>query len=444
MTIFIIFGNFDFGAVLYHMEMGVDGGRPTVQGKKVIFIVLSFLCFLIPLLFFKRHDHRFKIIDPVIAIMLLVLNPFFWNVYDFYYGKKDLTLIEHYVEPPLYFPEGADKKNIIIIYAESIERTFAEIANGTETFAEFQQLASSGLAAEGLRQVTNTGWTMAGFMTSQCGVPLQPRGLYRGNNFSKQKNFFTGIYCLPDILSANGYYVEFMNGGDRNFAGLGAYLDSHPFNRTTHYENYEQLAVDYNSYWGLYDDTLMELAESRIEELYKDHQPFAFFMATIGGHASTGFPTRTCEENLPHGNLTGMQYAIKCSGYHIQKTIDALREKGLLENTIVVVHNDHLIMDNPHSDELNRFNRMNYFAVVGDGIKPQVIKREAAMFDLFPTVLELLGMPLQEGRAAVGRSLFNSKKNMMEELGHDKLNEIISKDRALRDKMWNEKRAAIQ
>lgn len=444
MGIFLIFGNFDFGAVLYHMEMGVDGGRPTVQGNKVIFLVLSFLAFLIPMLFFKRHDRRFKVIDPLIAIILLVCNPFFWSVYDFYYGKKDLTLVENYVEPPLQFPNGAAKKNIIIIYAESTERTFAEIENGEQIFAEFSQLASTGLEAQGLRQVANTGWTMAGFMTSQCGVPLQPRGLYRGNNYSRHKDFFTGIYCLPDILSANGYYTEYMNGGGRNFAGLGAYLDSHHFNRTTHFDDYKDLVGKYTSYWGLYDDTLMEQAEKRIEELHQQEQPFAFFMATIGGHASTGFPTQTCKANVAQGNLSGMQFAIKCSGYHIQKTIETLREKGVLENTIVVVHNDHLIMDNPHSDELNSLNRMNYFTAVGSDIKPQIVKREASMFDLFPTILELLGMHLPDGRAGVGRSLFNTNKNMMEELGHGGLDAAITKDRSLREKMWNEKRPELK
>ncbi|MFK4823602.1 sulfatase-like hydrolase/transferase [Paenochrobactrum sp. BZR 588] len=443
MGIFLIFGDFDFGAVLYHMEMGVDGGRPTVQGNRVVFLVLSFLSFLIPMLFFKRHDKRFKTLDPLIAVILLILNPFFWNVYDFYYGRKDQTLFENYVQPPLQFANGVNKKNIIIIYAESTERTFAEIEHGEEIFAEFLELAATGIEAQGLRQVTNTGWTMAGFMTSQCGVPLQPRGLYRGNNFSRHKDFFTGIYCLPDILSANGYHTEYMNGGGRNFAGLGAYLDDHHFNRTTHFDNYEKLAGDYTSYWGLYDDTLLDLAEKRIEELHQEEQPFAFFMATIGGHASSGFPTRTCKKNIEQGNLSGMQFAIKCSGYHIQKTIETLRAKGLLENTIVVVHNDHLIMDNPHSDELNQFNRMDYFTVVGDGIEPRVIKREAAMFDLFPTILELLGMNLPDGRAGVGRSLFNGNKNMMEELGPDKLNEVIRKDRSLRQKMWNEKRPEL-
>lgn len=444
MGIFLTFGNFDFGSVLYHIDMGIEGGSATVRRNRVIYLVLSFLAFLLPMFFFKRHDRRFKLIDPLFAVLLLALNPFLWSVYDFYYGKKDLTLIENYVEPPLQFPHDTVKKNIIIIYAESTERTFAELENGEQTFAEFLQLAATGIEAQGLRQVTNTGWTMAGFIASQCGVPLQPRGLYNENNFSHQKDFFTGIYCLSDILNANGYYTEYMNGGWRNFAGLGIYLDNHHFNRSTHFEDYAQLVDDYTNVWGLYDDTLMDLAEKRIEELHQQKQPFAFFMATIGGHASSGFPTQTCKQNMQQDNLSDMQFAIKCSGYHIQKTIETLRQKSLLENTIVIVHNDHLIMENQHFDELNKFNRMNYFTVVGNEIKPQIIKREATMLDLFPTILELLGMKLPEGRAGIGRSLLNPNKNLIEELGHDRLNQAIRKDRSLRQKLWDEKRAELQ
>lgn len=46
---------------------------------------------------------------------------------------------------------------MIIIYAESTERTFGEIAGGDKIFAELKELAASGLEVKGLAQARNTG-----------------------------------------------------------------------------------------------------------------------------------------------------------------------------------------------------------------------------------------------------------------------------------------------
>ncbi|MEP9374017.1 sulfatase-like hydrolase/transferase [Mesorhizobium sp. KR1-2] len=436
--VYAIFGAFDFGAVVYHLQSGMHGGHPEVRGAKIFYVALSLVGFLLSLLYLKRQDRRFHYVDISLALALIAANPIFWTAADFYLSPPDPTLTNFYAAPPKHLPEGVKKKNIIIIYAESEERTFAEISHGSETFAEMLEVAATGIDVQGIRQVTNTGWTMAGFISSQCGVPLQPRGLFSENNFSHQVNFFGGIECLSDILGANGYHTEYMNGGDAAFAGIGSFLDEHKYSFRSGLADYREIAGDYLNTWGLYDDTLFELAEKRIDVLQKQDKPFAFSMATIGGHAATGHATRTCRENLLQGELSEMQFAIKCTGYHIKAFLAHLKQRGLLENTLVAIQSDHLIMENEHSRELNSKRRMNYFSISGDGIAPAVLKREAAMFDVFPTLLQELGMELPGGRAGLGVSLFAKEPNLVETYGVDKLDGMLRRDWMLSRKLWGD------
>jgi phosphoglycerol transferase len=436
--VFAVFGAFDFGAVVYHLQSGMNGGHPDIRGTKVFYVALSLVGFLLSLLYLRRHDRRFHYVDVSLALAFVAGNPIVWTAADFYLSPPDPTLTNFYAAPPMQLPEGAKKKNIIIIYAESEERTFADISRGSETFAEMSEVAASGIEVEGIRQLANTGWTMAGFVSSQCGVPLQPRGLFSENNFEHQASFFSPIDCLSDVLNANGYHTEFMNGGDSHFAGIATFVDGHKFAHRSGFEDYREIAGDYRNVWGLYDDTLFEQAEKRIEILQKQDKPFAFSMATIGGHAPSGHVTRTCREKLDQGELSDMQFAIKCTGYHIKTFLGLLKQKGFLENTIVAIQSDHLIMENEHSGELNSKSRMNYFSISGDGIEPAVIKREAAMFDVFPTLLQALGMELPGGRAGIGVSLFAKEPNLVETYGQDKLDGMLRRDWMLSRKLWGD------
>ncbi len=436
--VYAVFGSFDFGAVVYHLQSGMRGGHPDIRSMKLLYVALSLGGFILSLLYLKRHDRRFHYVDISLALALLAANPIFWTAADFYLSPPDPTLTNFYAAPPKHFPDGLKKKNIIIIYAESQERTFAEIRQGPETFQEMLEVAAAGIEVQGIRQVTNTGWTMAGFISSQCGVPLQPRGLFSENNFSNQQSFFGGIDCLSDVLSANGYHTEFMYGGDGSFAGMALFLNGHNFSFRSGLADYREIAGDYINTWGLYDDTLFELSEKRIEALQDQNKPFAFSIATIGGHAPNGHVTRTCRQNLDQGELSEMQFAIKCTGYHIKTFLAHLAQRGLLENTIVAIQSDHLIMENEHSRELNRKRRMNYFSMSGDGIAPAVINREAAMFDVFPTLLQALGMNLPGGRAGIGVSLFAKERNLVETYGEDKLSGMLRRDWMLSRKLWGD------
>ena len=255
---------------------------------------------------------------------------------------------------------------------------------------------------------------------------------------------YSKVICLSDILKASGYHTEFLNGGTADFAGIGAYLDSHNFSKRSGLEDYEHLVGDYRAQFGLYDDDLFDIATDRIRELANSEQPYSLVIQTITGHSAVGFTTKTCRENLKQGTLTEMQFAIWCSGYHIEKFLAQLEQEGLLENTLVLVQSDHFLMDNEHSDELNSKKRANFFSLSGPDIEPIIIEREAASFDAYPTILEVLGMPLDKGRAGLGVSLLSDEKTLVEIYGVDQLSSIVAKDRLLGELLWDGYQSAAE
>lgn len=419
------------------MEMGLGGGYPRGLMKNLVRLTFCFIGVVTAFTLLINLDTRFLKLDRAIFIPLLLVNPLLWGLGDYLFiNRYDDRLLQAYHAPDDLVSTAAVKKNMIIIYAESTERTFADISFGEISFAEMAQIASTGIEVRGIRQAANTGWSMAGFVTSQCGIPLQPRGLHSGNMFDTQTNFYAGLSCLSDIVKNNGYHNEFMNGADHGFAGLSAFLSSHNYDQVSGLQSYETVDVAYRNDWGLFDDTLFEQATIRLRALTQTKKPFVMSLTTIGGHFPDGHPTKSCEHELKGYDLPTILYAIKCTGFEIDRFLTKLRNEGLLKNTIIVIVSDHLIMKNQFEDELNLQDRMNYFAVIGDDIRPQAISRDAAMFDVFPTLLDLLGFDLAEGRAGLGVSLLSENKTLVETQGLKAVNEYIRNDKLLARKAW--------
>jgi phosphoglycerol transferase len=60
------------------------------------------------------------------------------------------------------------------------------------------------------------------------------------------------------------------------------------------------------------------------------------------------------------------------------------------------------------------------------------------MFDVFPTLLQALGMELPGGRAGIGVSLFAKEPNLVETYGQDKLDGMLRRDWMLSRKLWGD------
>ncbi len=433
------FGNVDLGAVFFHLQAGMaeHGGA----GKLIIAVVytLSMLAVLASVTWLSRHDQRWRLTERFLALGLLASNPLLFGL-----GQRsaavvadDADWLDHrYVAPPS--SDQDDAPNLLLLYLESIERTYSDPQFG-DAYNDLNRLGERGIVFEGVQQMENTGWTMAGMIASQCGVPLMPAGLLHDSQFEPLKSVVPGIDCLGDILAAQGYRLSYLGGASTEFAGKGLFYRGHGFQSVKGKEELERQLNDseYVNSWGIYDDSLYDMTVDEIRRLEDaDDGPWGVVNLSIAGHAPSGFPAQSCLDRQGPFDEQDILYSVECSAWLARKLIDRLEDEGLLDNTVVAIMSDHLTMRVSVWDQLTMLDRENTFMLIGDHLHPQRIQRDATMLDGFPTILEALGLSLEEHRAGLGTSLLSDQETLVERHGFETLNERLREESALQHRLW--------
>lgn len=433
------FGSVDLGAVFFHLQAGMadHGGG----GKMVMAVVytLVVLAMLISVLYIARHDQRWRLTERFFAIALLAGNPLLYGL-----GQRSAAIVtddgawldRRYVQPPL--EDQPNAPNLLLLYLESIERTYRHDIFG-DAYDDLDALGARGVVFEGVQQMDNTGWTMAGMIASQCGVPLMPAGLLHDSQFEPLSQVVPGVDCLGDILAGQGYRLSYLGGASTQFAGKGLFYRGHQFDTVKGKEDFitDMEDPEYLNSWGLYDDTLYDFTVDEIRRLNReDDGPWAVVNLSIAGHAPSGFPAQRCRDRQGAFDGQDILYSVECSAWLARDLIERLEAENLLENTLVVVLSDHLTMRVSVWDQLTALDRDNTFIMLGDRVVPQRIRREATMLDVFPTILDAMGLPLHEGRAGLGTSLLGRRATLAETHGLSTLNARLREETALQHRLW--------
>ncbi|NIC05459.1 phosphatidylglycerol--membrane-oligosaccharide glycerophosphotransferase, partial [Halomonas sp. DX6] len=195
------FGIVDLSAVFFHLQAGMADHGGVSRIGAAFFYTLSMAALLASFIWLVRNDHRWRRGEPLLAIVLLVSNPLLYGV-----GQRGAAIVtkpgawleRHYVEPIL-LESPRDPPNLLLLYLESIERTYADRERFGDAYADLDAIGEQGLVYEGIRQIDNTGWTMAGMIASQCGTPLMPAGLLHDRQFSPLEKVVPGVDCLGDL-----------------------------------------------------------------------------------------------------------------------------------------------------------------------------------------------------------------------------------------------------
>src|SRR5262249_23377563 len=118
-------------------------------------------------------------------------------------------------------------KNLVLIYGESYERTYFNEAFFPGLIKELHQIEAKSLSFTNIHEAYGTGWTIAGMVGSQCGIPLVTSS--HGNSMAGMDKFLASATCFGDVLHDNGYHLVYMGGADFEFAGKGKFYTTHKF-----------------------------------------------------------------------------------------------------------------------------------------------------------------------------------------------------------------------
>jgi phosphoglycerol transferase len=438
----IKFGQFGLGPILFHANHGVEANGVVSEFLRTSRMPLAYIVALVVgLWLLSATDHRFRRIDRLAVLPLLVFNPFTWSVAE-YVGDAEAAshkvVYSGYAEIGDLRKAGTNRPNLLILYLESSERTLMDEGAFGDVMAPLAPFAARGIELTNLHEAALTNWTLAGQVASQCGVPLMPLGLVTHNSFHFIDDaFMPGATCLADLLTRDGYQTTVMQTAPLRFAGADKFAASHGWQKPL---AFSQLRADYpdgGNEWGLDDEDIFDAAFHEIERIVETGSPFALSVTNIGGHTPNGFVSRSC-----HGRPTVDRFddptlkAFRCSHELAAELLDRLEVSGHLDNTVVVIQSDHLAMRNSVYRQLKQRERRNFFVAFGPGIEPQAIDRDATMMDVYPTILELLGYAPPDGRAGIGVSLLSQNHTLIETHGLPALDKAIYGDTALRNRLW--------
>ena len=327
-------------------------------------------------------------------------------------------------------------RSLVYIYAESYERAFLNDAIFPDLAPNLKELERQALSIYGIGQAPLTDWTIAGMVASQCGMPLATISTEMNDPGLGRAKFLPGTSCIGDILESQGYQLAYLGGADTRFAGKGNFYRTHGFDEVVGSEELGGI-IDpefSRSKWGAYDQDVFKAGLIKFRELNSADRPFALILLTTGTHPPSGFVSPQCGGIRYRDGKHGMLNAAKCSDKEISDFVRSI-ESEARDDVLVVVASDHLQRATGASalfDEKGLV-RENMFFVRGLG-RTGVVRRDATTMDLAPTLLSLLGTPMEH--LALGRNLLVEGETMSEKYGREEFYSMVSSWRAGLWKAW--------
>lgn len=323
-------------------------------------------------------------------------------------ARYDGSVAGYYVAgqtlPP---PVDPPSTNLILIYLESFEQAYESPAiMGEDLLAPLTEATDDWMRWETLEQQPGTGWTIAGIVGSQCGIPLKNEALDGGSVDKNalgeaEERFLPGAVCLGDVLEQHGYRSVFLGGADAGFAGKGKFLQQHGYDEVLDRPDWVQRGeTDFNA-WGLSDHRLLANARLELDELRAQDRPYNLTLLTVDSH-EPGLVGPACEQ----GDDGPVRAAVRCTADEVGAFLTEIERDGVLDDTAVVVMGDHLAMVGATSelaDELRDAPRGVFHRMTTPlDVEPQ--PGSIDHFSILPTTLELLGVEVPGGRLGLGRS----------------------------------------
>ncbi len=413
--------------------------------KSVVpFAIIVALILVVRFAILKNSDKK-KYIMPVTAVLGIGLFLFY-----FIAASRSLGLVayikgqlfpstfiaDNYANPDtttVEFPEK--KRNLVYIYMESGEVTFADKENGgyfdTNVIPELTKLAQDNEDFSGPEAALNGGvslygttWTMGGIFAQTAGLPLRT-GMDK-NGMSTMESFFPDLVTIGNILENNGYKQVYMIGSPAVFGGRDLYFTEHGnFEIQDYYymQDKGKIDQDYYVFWGYEDQKLFDFAKEELLTLSQSEDPFNLTLLTVDTHFEDGYVCEKC------GNTYPDQYSnvFACSSKQITEFVDWIKQQDFYENTTIVISGDHPTMDLDYCQDVDdSYQRKVYTAYINAAAEPEKNeRREYSTFDNFPTTLAALGCDIEGNRLGLGTNLFSSEETLLEKYGITSLNTYL-------------------
>ena len=396
----------------------------------------------------RKHPriYRFIILSEIVSsVLMIVISVLLFSKETNLSGyidsqNSDSDFIEtHYADPvstDIVFPQK--KRNLIYIYLESMEMTYADKADGgafdENVIPELTDLAQTNECFAGKSGVLNggivypnTGYTMAGIFAQSSGAPLQTS--ITRNNMDTQNSFFFGMTTLGDLLDQEGYRQVFLLGSDATFGGRRLFFNDHGNSEIRDYNWAKDTGLipsDYFQWWGYEDEKLFSFAKKTLTELAEGDQPFNLTMLTVDTHFEDGYVCELCGDRFGDNQYANV---IACSSSQLWNFVRWVQKQDFYDNTTIVLSGDHTTMDSDFCNDVDPdYQRKTYVCYINPGTENELPdqKRDYATIDLFPTTVAALGAKINGNQLGLGVNLFSSQQTLTEQYGEETMKQEMS------------------
>jgi len=366
----------------------------------------------------------------------LLFNPAISNIYTLLSPKPEAADFDNFYKEPHITKEANDSKNLVLIYAEGLERTYFDETIFPGLIKGLRELESKSTYFTNIKQVRGTISTMGGMVASQCGIPLLSPvyGPDLNNSMGSMDMYLPSAVSLGDLLHDKGYYLIYYGGAKLSFAGKGKFYSTHKFDDVCGKTKLLPKLINksYKTGWGLYDDSLFDLAYQRFMELSTLYNKFGLFLLTLDTHFPDGYPSKSCQDIIYKDGSNAMLNAVACSDYLIREFVNKIMQSPYGAKTVVVIVSDHLAMKNTASKLLNKRERTNLFMIIESSVKEATkIQKLGSTLDIGTTILPFIGY---KGSIGLGRNL-NDPNQSISEIEYIQKNLLSWKPSILR--FWN-------
>ena len=452
--------NLSMDELVYHLTAPLEGtNTDMIQDycRKCAVPAIIFLCAVIIIYAQKKNEtvftRRMTVAGLVGAVVIIGATAgITWkklDAGDYMKGQSTYSTFinKNYVDPAdvnIEFPEK--KKNLIYIFLESMEMTYADEKVGgafeeniipelTELSKKNENFFGDSDELNGGIPMPGTTWTMGAMFGQTSGLPLNIS--IDDNAMDTQESFFPGIITLGDILHEEGYSQTLLIGSDATFGGRKLYFTDHGQYDILDYEyavKNKMIPEDYKVWWGYEDEKLFGFAKEKLLELSKQDNPFNLTMLTVDTHFEDGYVCELCPDTFGNNQYANV---MACSSKQVKKFIDWIQEQDFADDTTIVISGDHLTMDSDFCDDVKKsYQRKVYTTYINSSAQKETDnKRTYTTFDAFPTTLAALGANIEGNRLGLGTNLYSSTQTLSERYGVEKEKSELKKKSKLMNKL---------
>jgi phosphoglycerol transferase len=412
-----MFSDLNLGDVLFHLENGIAGTALGDYSGQIFGAVLSLVGVMVALVALSTAMALRRETYLSIAVLIFVLNPFMAQSFSEALKFVTPSPLWQKIADPVFLNVDPPLPDIVLIYLEGADQRFSDRTVFGDAYDPVAGLHAESLVLKSVGQMRGTGFSMAGMMASQCGIPSIERPGSR---------VLARMECLGDVLTRFGYLKDFFVGGDKEFGGIRKFYEENGGFRVSGYSEItaemDPSEVESVVVSEIADDELLfSVALQRHTQLLMQSDPFALVIETSGPHGKPSFLARRCSGSGMAEQTDDVGLAVQCTtelAFEFIRTIRqrqaTLRSERPLRIVLLSDHLNHASAELAVRDEFEGFNTV---LLLGDpAYAGRVIDRVGSMVDVYPTILDWLGFARQPVAAGIGRSLLSQPPTLAENI----------------------------